>query len=155
MNKSDSIDYWNKTLLRVDIFQMFLNNYVEKNLVLLCSLIDENGLVVAYKVDNSLNKSAEDELIDIAYGLNPTVKNTNGILLIERKIELISYYEIDTTEVIFLIKIIEEGVRLISIIPSWVDLDSIFPEFKKITRILSNNFKGESDQEDLLYDLIL
>jgi len=134
---------------------MFLNNYVEKNLVLLCSLIDENGLIVAYKVDNSLNKSAEDELIDIAYGLNPTVKNTNGILLIERKIELISYYEIDTTEVIFLIKIIEEGVRLISIIPSWVDLDSIFPEFKKITRILSNNFKGESDQEDLLYDLIL
>jgi len=134
---------------------MFLNNYVEKNLVLLCSLIDENGLIVAYKVDNSLNKSAEDELIDIAYGLNPTVKNTNGILLIERKIELISYYEIDTTEVIFLIKIIEEGVRLISIIPSWVGLDSIFPEFKKITRILSNNFKGESDQEDLLYDLIL
>ena len=155
MNKSHSIDYWNKTLLREDIIQMFLNNYVEKNLVLLCSLIDENGLVVAYKVDNSLNKSAEDELIDIAYGLNPTVKNTNGILLIERKIELISYYEIDTTEVIFLIKIIEEGVRLISIIPSWVDLDSIFPEFKKITRILSNNFKGESDQEDLLYDLIL
>ena len=155
MNKSHSIDYWNKTLLREDIIQMFLNNYVEKNLVLLCSLIDENGLIVAYKVDNSLNKSAEDELIDIAYGLNPTVKNTNGILLIERKIELISYYEIDTTEVIFLIKIIEEGVRLISIIPSWVDLDSIFPEFKKITRILSNNFKGESDQEDLLYDLIL
>ena len=155
MNKSHSIDYWNKTLLREDTIQMFLNNYVEKNLVLLCSLIDENGLIVAYKVDNSLNKSAEDELIDIAYGLNPTVKNTNGILLIERKIELISYYEIDTTEVIFLIKIIEEGVRLISIIPSWVDLDSIFPEFKKITRILSNNFKGESDQEDLLYDLIL
>ena len=155
MNKSHSIDYWNKTLLREDTIQMFLNNYVEKNLVLLCSLIDENGLVVAYKVDNSLNKSAEDELIDIAYGLNPTVKNTNGILLIERKIELISYYEIDTTEVIFLIKIIEEGVRLISIIPSWVGLDSIFPEFKKITRILSNNFKGESDQEDLLYDLIL
>jgi len=155
MNKSHSIDYWNKTLLREDTIQMFLNNYVEKNLVLLCSLIDENGLIVAYKVDNSLNKSAEDELIDIAYGLNPTVKNTNGILLIERKIELISYYEIDTTEVIFLIKIIEEGVRLISIIPSWVGLDSIFPEFKKITRILSNNFKGESDQEDLLYDLIL
>lgn len=155
MNKSHSIDYWNKTLLREDTIQMFLNNYVEKNLVLLCSLIDENGLIVAYKVDNSLNKSAGDELIDIAYGLNPTVKNTNGILLIERKIELISYYEIDTTEVIFLIKIIEEGVRLISIIPSWVGLDSIFPEFKKITRILSNNFKGESDQEDLLYDLIL
>jgi len=155
MNKSHSIDYWNKTLLREDTIQMFLNNYVEKNLVLLCSLIDENGLIVAYKVDNSLNKSAEDELIDIAYGLNPTVKNTNGILLIERKIELISYYEIDTTEVIFLIKNIEEGVRLISIIPSWVGLDSIFPEFNKITRILSNNFKGESDQEDLLYDLIL
>ncbi|MHA1526639.1 MAG: hypothetical protein ACTSQD_06375 [Promethearchaeota archaeon] len=48
MNKSFSIDYWNKTLLREDTMQMFLNNYVEKNLILLCSLIDENGLVVAY-----------------------------------------------------------------------------------------------------------
>jgi hypothetical protein len=155
MNKSFSIDYWNKTLLREDTMQMFLNNYVEKNLILLCSLIDENGLVVAYKVDNSLNKSVEDELINLAYGLNPKIKSKDGILLIERKIEPISYYDIDTTEVIFLIKIIEEGVRLISIIPSWVGLDSTFPEFKKIIRILSNNFKGESDQEDLLYDLLL
>ena len=155
MNKSFNIDYWSKTLLREDTIQMFLNNYVEKNLVLLCSLIDENGLIVAYKVDDSLNKSVEDELIDIAYGLNPTVKNTDGILLIERKIEPLSYYEIDTTEVIFLIKIIEEGVRLISIIPSWVGLDSTFPEFKKIIRILSNNFKGEPDQEDFLYNLLL
>ncbi len=155
MNKSFSIDYWNKTLLREDTMQMFLNNYVEKNLILLCSLIDENGLVVAYKVDNSLNKSVEDELINLAYGLNPKIKSKDGILLIERKIEPISYYDIDTTDVIFLIKIIEEGVRLISIIPSWVGLDSTFPEFKKIIRILSNNFKGESDQEDLLYDLLL
>jgi len=155
MNKSFNIDYWSKTLLREDTIQMFLNNYVEKNLVLLCSLIDENGLIVAYKVDDSLNKSVEDELIDIAYGLNPTIKNSDGILLIERKIEPISYYEIDTTEVIFLIKIIEEGVRLISIIPSWVGLDSTFPEFKKIIRILSNNFKGEPDQEDFLYNLLL
>ena len=127
----------------------------EKNLILLCSLIDENGLVVAYKVDNSLNKSVEDELINLAYGLNPKIKSKDGILLIERKIEPISYYDIDTTDVIFLIKIIEEGVRLISIIPSWVCLDSTFPEFKKIIRILSNNFMGESDQEDLLYDLLL
>jgi len=155
MNKSFSIDYWNKTLLREDTMQMFLNNYVEKNLILLCSLIDENGLVVAYKVDNSLNKSVEDELINLAYGLNPKIKSKDGILLIERKIEPISYFDIDTTDVIFLIKIIEEGVRLISIIPSWVGLDSTFPEFKKIIRILSNNFKGESDQEDLLYDLLL
>ena len=155
MNKSFSIDYWNKTLLREDTMQMFLNNYVEKNLILLCSLIDENGLVVAYKVDNSLNKSVEDELINLAYGLNPKIKSKDGILLIERKIEPISYFDIDTTEVIILIKIIEEGVRLISIISSWVGLDSTFPEFKKIIRILSNNFKGESDQEDLLYDLLL
>jgi len=155
MNKSFSIDYWNKTLLKEDTIQMFLNNYVEKNLILLCSLIDENGLVVAYKVDNSLNKSVEDELINLAYGLNPKIKSKDGILLIERKIEPISYFDIDTTDVIFLIKIIEEGVRLISIIPSWVGLDSTFPEFKKIIRILSNNFKGESDQEDLLYDLLL
>ena len=155
MNKSFNLDYWSKTLLREDTIQMFLNNYVEKNLVLLCSLIDENGLIVAYKVDDSLNKSVEDELIDIAYGLNPTIKNSDGILLIERKIEPISYYEIDTTEVIFLIKIIEEGVRLISIIPSWIGLDSIFPEFKKIIRILSNNFKGEIDQEDIINNLML
>jgi len=155
MNKSQSIDYWNKTLLKEDTIQMFLNNYVEKNLVLLCSLIDENGLVVAYKVDNSLNKSVEDELINLAYGLNPKIKNKDGILLIERKIKPISYYDIDTTEVIFLIKIIEEGVRLISIIPSWVGLDSTFPEFKKIIKIISNNFKGEIDQEDILYNLML
>jgi len=155
MNKSFSIDYWNKTLLREDTMQMFLNNYVEKNLILLCSLIDENGLVVAYKVDNSLNKSVEDELINLAYGLNPKIKSKDGILLIERKIEPISYFDIDTTEVIILIKIIEEGVRLISIISSWVGLDSTFPEFKKIIKIISNNFKGESDQEDLLYDLLL
>jgi len=97
----------------------------------------------------------EDELINLAYGLNPKIKSNDGILLIERIIEPISYFDIDTTEVIILIKIIEEGVRLISIIPSWVGLDSIFPEFKKIIKIISNNFKGESDQEDLLYDLFL
>jgi len=153
MNKSVSIDYWNKTLLREDTIQMFLNNYVEKNLILLCSLIDENGLIVAYKVDNSLIKSVEDKLINLAYGLNPKIKSKDGILLIERKIEQISYF--DTTEVIILIKIIEEGVRLISIIPSWVGLDSIFPEFKKIIKIISNNFKGEIDQEDILYNLML
>jgi hypothetical protein len=155
MNKSFSIDYWNKTLLREDTMQMFLNNYVEKNLILLCSLIDENGLVVAYKVDNSLNKSVEDELINLAYGLNPKIKSKDGILLIERKIEPISYFDIDTTEVIILIKIIEEGVRLISIIPSWVGLDSIFPEFKKIIKIISNNLKGEIVQEDIQYNLML
>ena len=155
MNKSFSIDYWNKTLLREDTMQMFLNNYVEKNLVLLCSLIDENSLIVASKVDNSLNKSIEDELMNLTYTLNSTVKNNEGISLIERKIEPISYFDVDTTEVIILIKIIEEGVRLISIIPSWVGLDSIFPEFKKIMRILSNNFKGESDQEDMQYNLML
>ena len=150
MNKSFSIEYWNKTLLREDTIQMFLNNYVEKNLVLLCSLIDENGLIVAYKVDNSLIKSVEDKLINLAYGLNPKIRSKDGILLIEKKIEPISYFDVDTTEVIILIKIIEEGVRLISIIPSWVGLDSTFPEFKKIISILSNNFMGESDQEDLL-----
>ena len=155
MNKSFSIEYWNKTLLREDTIQMLLNNYVEKNLVLLCSLIDENGLIVAYKVDNSLIKSVEDKLINLAYGLNPKIKSKDGILLIERKIEPISYFDIDTTEVIILIKIIEEGVRLISIIPSWVGLDSIFPEFKKIIKIISNNFKGEIDQEDILYNLML
>jgi len=155
MNKSFSIDYWNKTLLRQDTIQMFLNNYVEKNLVLLCSLIDENGIIIANKIDDSLEKSVEDELMVLAYGLNPLVNNKEGILLIERKIEPISYFDIDTTEVIILIKIIEEGVRLISIIPSWVGLDSIFPEFKKIIKIISNNLKGEIVQEDIQYNLML
>ena len=53
-----------------------------------------------------------------------------------------------------MIKEIEEGVRLFSIIPSWVGLDSIFQEFKKIIRILTNNFKGEIDQEDILCNLM-
>jgi hypothetical protein len=83
------------------------------------------------------------------------VNNKEVILLIERNIEPMSYFEIDTSEVLALIKTIGDGLRLISIIPSWVGLDSTFPEFKKIIRILSNNFKGESDQEDLLYDLLL
>jgi len=155
MNKSFSIDYWNKTLLREDTMQMFLNNYVEKNLILLCSLIDENGIIIANKIDDSLEKSVEDELMVLAYGLNPLVNNKEGILLIERNIEPMSYFEIDTSEVLALIKTIGDGLRLISIIPSWVGLDSTFPEFKKIIRILSNNFKGEIDQEDILYNLML
>jgi hypothetical protein len=155
MNKSFSIDYWNKTLLREDTIQMFLNNFVEKNLVLLCSLIDENGIIVASKIDESLEKSVEDELLILAYGLNPLVNNKEGILLIERGIEPMSYFDIDTSEVMVFIKYIKEGVRLITIIPSWVGLDSILPEFKKIIKILSNNFKCETVQEDMQYNLML
>jgi hypothetical protein len=155
MNKSFSIDYWNKTLLREDTIQMFLNNFVEKNLVLLCSLIDENGIIVASKIDESLEKSVEDELLILAYGLNPLVNNKEGILLIERGIEPMSYFDIDTSEVMVFIKYIKEGVRLITIIPSWVGLDSILPEFKKIIKILSNNFKCKTVQEDMQYNLML
>ena len=155
MNKSFSIDYWNKTLLREDTMQMFLNIYVEKNLVLLCSLIDENGIIIANKIDDSLEKSVEDELMVLAYGLNPLVNNKEGILLIERNIEPMSYFEIDTSEVLALIKTIGDGLRLISIIPSWVGLDSTFPEFKKIIKIISNNLKGEIVQEDIQYNLML
>lgn len=155
MNKSFSIDYWNKTLLRQDTIQMFLNNYVEKNLVLLCSLIDENGIIIANKIDDSLEKSVEDELMVLAYGLNPLVNNKEGILLIERKIEPMSYFEIDTSEVLALIKTIGDGLRLITIIPSWVGLDSILPEFKEITKIILNNFKRETDQEDIQYNIML
>lgn len=155
MNKSFNIDYWNKTLLRQDTIQMFLKNFVEKNLVLLCSLIDENGIIIASEIDNSLEKSVEDELMILAYGLNPLVNNKEGILLIERNIEPMSYFEIDTLEVLLLIKTIEDGLRLITIIPSWVGLDSILPEFKKIIKILSNNFKCETVQEDIQYNLLL
>ena len=155
MNNSFSIDYWNKTLLRQDTIQMFLKNFVEKNLVLLCSLIDENGIIIASKIDDSLEKSVEDELMILAYGLNPTVKNEEGILLIERYIEPMSYFEIDTSEVIAFIKTIEDGLRLITIIPSWVGLDSILPEFKKIIKTLLNNFKRETDQEDNQYNIML
>ena len=154
MNKSFSIDYWNKTLLREDTIQMFLKNFVEKNLVLLCSLIDENGIIIASKIDDSLEKSVEDELMILAYGLNPTVKNEEGILLIERYIEPMSYFEIDTSEVLAFIKTIGDRLRLITIIPSWVGLDSILPEFKKIIRTLSNNFKCETVQEDMQYNLM-
>ena len=155
MNKSFNIDYWNKTLLREDTIQMFLNNFVEKNLVLLCSLIDENGIIVASKIDDSLEKSVEDELMILAYGLNPLVNNKDGILLVERDIEPMSYFDIDTSEIMVFIKNIEDGVRLITIIPSWVGLDSIFPEFKKIIKILSNNFKCKKVQEDMQYNLML
>ena len=155
MNKSFSIDYWNKTLLRQDTIQMFLNNYVEKNLVLLCSLIDENGIIIANKIDDSLEKSVEDELMVLAYGLNPLVNNKEGILLIERNIEPMSYFEIDTSEVLALIKTIGDGLRLITIIPLWVGLDSILPEFKKIIKIILNNFKRETDQEDIQYNTML
>ena len=154
MNKSFSIDYWNKTLLRQDTIQMFLNNYVEKNLVLLCSLIDENGIIIANKIDDSLEKSVEDELMVLAYGLNPLVNNKEGILLIERNIEPMSYFEIDTSEVLALIKTIGDGLRLITIIPSWVGLDSIFPEFKEIILIILNNFKKETEQENIFYNLM-
>ena len=155
MNKLFSIDYWNKTLLREDTIQMFLNNYVEKNLVLLCSLIDENGIIIASKIDDSLEKSVEDELMILAYGLNPMFNNEEGILLIERNIEPMSYFEIDTSEVLAFIKTIGDGLRLITIIPSWVGLDSILPEFKKIIKTLLNNFKRETDQEDNQYNIML
>ena len=155
MNKSFSIDYWNKTLLRQDTIQMFLKNFVEKNLVLLCSLIDENGLIIASEIDNSLEKSVEDELMILAYGLNPLLNNEDGILLIERNIEPMSYYEIDILKVLVLIKTIEDRLRLITIIPSWVGLDSILPEFKKSIKIISNNFKCETVQEDMQYNLML
>lgn len=155
MNKSFSIDYWNKTLLRQDTIQMFLKNFVEKNLVLLCSLIDENGIIIANKIDDSLEKSVEDELMVLAYGLNPLVNNKEGILLIERNIEPMSYFEIDTSEVLALIKTIGDGLRLITIIPLWVGLDSIFPEFKKIIKIILNNFKRKTVQEDIQYNTML
>lgn len=155
MNKSFSIDYWNKTLLRQDTIQMFLKNFVEKNLVLLCSLIDENGIIIASKIDDSLEKSVEDEIMILAYGLISLVNNKEGILLIERNIEPMSYFEIDTLKVLAFIKTIEDGLRLITIIPSWVGLDSILPEFKKIIKIITNNFKSETNQEDIQYNVML
>lgn len=155
MNKSFSIDYWNKTLLRQDTIQMFLKNFVEKNLVLLCSLIDENGIIIASKIDDSLEKSVEDEIMILAYGLISLVNNKEGILLIERNIEPMSYFEIDTSKVLAFIKTIEDGLRLITIIPSWVGLDSILPEFKKIIKIITNNFKSETNQEDIQYNVML
>ncbi len=91
----------------------------------------------------------------LAYGLNPLVNNKEGILLIERNIEPMSYFEIDTSEVLALIKTIGDGLRLITIIPLWVGLDSIFPEFKKIIKIILNNFKRKRDQEDIQYNTML
>ena len=143
------IYFFNNAILRQDKRQILVEKFVKKNLALLCSILDENGFFIALEIDNSIKKSIDLELLSFYSTLESVFKNNEGILNFEQKIEGISFYGIETYGIRLLIKMLTEGELLVAIFPSWIDLQSILPEFKKMVKNLSNYIKREKFLENL------
>ena len=137
-----------------DKLQKMVEKFVKKNLALLCAVIDNDGFFIALEIDNSIKKSIDLELLSFYSNLELLIKNRDGILDFEQKIEEISYYGIETYGIRLLTKNIENGELLIAILPSWINLQSILPEFKKLAKKLYNFIKREKFLENIEYNLI-
>ena len=149
-----SKDFFNNAILRQDKRQIIIEKFVKKNLALLCSILDENGFFIALEIDNSIKKSIDLELLSFYSTLKSVIKNGEGILNFEQIIEGISFYGIETYGIRLLVKNIAEGELLIAVFPSWVDVQAILPEFKKLVKKFSNYIKREKFLENMEYNYI-
>jgi hypothetical protein len=109
--------------------------------------------MISSVLDESIDKSVEIKIIDLHIAIHSFAEDFCVPSDYPLKIETYSFFEeteIQLKGFIMLISTIAEGVSLIMIIPSWLNLTYILPEFKSLVKALAKcfNIKIEDLNED-------
>ncbi len=123
-----------------------IKEFKEKTDVLLCAVLDNDGYMISSVLDESIDKSIEIKIIDLHLAIHSFAENLCEPNDYPLKIETYSFFDqadINLKGFIMLMNIIANGVSLITIIPTWLNLTFILPEFKKLVKELVKCFNIE------------
>ncbi len=150
-----------KFIIRRDIIKDILEEFKLLTDVLSCTVIDEDGFVIASMRDKSIDKSIDKKILLLHSAMRSFSKNLDMSINYSEKIDTYSFFEeanIHLNKFIMLVSSISNGISLITIIPSWLNLTEILPEFKKMVKKISkylNENKNNMKQEYVECKLIL
>jgi hypothetical protein len=141
--------------IRRNQINTILQEFKERTDILLCAVIDNDGYMISSILDESIDKSVEKKVIALHVAIHSFAENLCEPFDYPLKIETYSFFEetdIHLKGFIMLISTITEGVSIITIIPSWLNLSLILPEFKKLVKELSKCFNINVD--DIIEDYV-
>jgi len=129
--------------IKNDRIQKIIYEFKDKTDILLCAVIDDDGYLISSVIDESIDNSLEKKIVDLHLAINSFAEKLCDPTDYPLKIETYSFFnetDIRLQGFIMFISKITEGVSLISIIPSWLNLTVILPEFKKLVKELAKCF---------------
>jgi len=130
--------------LRRAKIQLIINKFKKKTGVLLCSVIDKEGYIIASETDKIFNKSLEHKIIALYNAFKSLSEVSEELIDFNKKIEvfsLIEAYDANLKGFLMILKSINDDVNFLTVIPSWLELNDIMLKFEKTLKKLSKCFK--------------
>jgi len=132
------------------MIRLLIRKFREKTNVVLCMLVDENGFIISSDADKYVTKKLEHKIIALCNAMKYLAESGFKLIDTKNNIGRITYVEEDDVNLngfIMLIKSIVSDVSIITIIPSWLGINEVLPDFEKTIFYLTTIFKQDKSQK--------